>query len=603
MTYTVGDLLAEFLAASGVTTAFGIVSVHNVPLLDAIGRRNTIRFVPVRGEMGGGHMADAYARVSGGLGVLITSTGPGAANAVPALAEASFAGSPVLHITGQTATAFIGRDAGGVHDLPGQRAMLEAVCKSVYRPVAPEQVFGLLLAAVTDALSARQGPVTVELPTDLQRQAVTRPPALDRLEVRRRVALPLEAELDAAAEMLAGSRRPMLWLGNGAKAAGAEALALLDLGFGAVSSWNGRGIVPEDHPRTLGGLHGNGAPEIEAFYDTVDVMLVVASRLRGHETHDGALRLPRRRVQVDLDPSANGRSYKSELFVQGDAALVLAGLAQRLAGRIAVDPGFGDDLADARSRAAEAYRVSLGPYADFPAQLRHAMPRDAIWVRDATVAASTWGHRLMPVYGASNSVYPVGRRDRSRPAVRRRRRAGGGAARPQDGGARRRRRVCGEHDGTLDRRAGAGRSLHHRHERRHLRGDRPHPGRVPGRPPLLRRAARPGPRGLGRAGGDAVLAGGPVRPVRRLRRPRACRSGSGAGRGRHARHRPGACVWPLRAQVTFGVWLRQYLSQNFGYRPCADIQISRQIDGCWPIPEWQLRCSVTGISAIRPSEI
>src|SRR6185312_476560 len=66
--YTVGDLVAEFLAACGVTTAFGIASVHNIPMLDAIGRRNTIRFMMARGEMGGAHMADGYARVNGGLG-------------------------------------------------------------------------------------------------------------------------------------------------------------------------------------------------------------------------------------------------------------------------------------------------------------------------------------------------------------------------------------------------------------------------------------------------------------------------------------------------------------------------------------------------------
>lgn len=300
MGYAVGDLVAEFLIAAGVTTAFGIVSVHNIPILDAIGRRNTIRFVPARGEMGGGHMADAYARVSGGLGVLITSTGPGAANAVPALAEAQFAGSPVLHITGQTATRFLGRDIGAVHDLPGQGAMLAAVCKSVYRPLVAEQVFGLLAAAATDALSAPRGPVTVEIPADLQMQEVRRPAALDRLELALRRSEPMAAELDAAADLLAAARRPMLWLGNGAREAGAEALALLDLGFGAVSSWNGRGIVPEDHPRTLGALHGNGAPEIEAFYDGVDAMVVVGSRLRGHETLDGALRLPRNLVRVDL---------------------------------------------------------------------------------------------------------------------------------------------------------------------------------------------------------------------------------------------------------------------------------------------------------------
>ncbi len=408
MGYNVGDLVAEFLAAAGVTTAFGIVSVHNIPILDAIGRRNAIRFVPVRGEMGGGHMADAYARVSGGLGVLVTSTGPGAANAVPALVEAAFAGSPVLHITGQTATRFLGRDTGAVHDLPGQGAMLAAVCKSVYRPCVAEQVFGLLAAAAADALSAPRGPVTVEIPSDLQMQEVSRPAALDRLELALRRSEPMAAELDAVADLLAGARRPMLWLGNGAREAGAEALALLDLGFGAVSSWNGRGIVPEDHPRTLGALHGNGAPEIEAFYDSVDAMLVVGSRLRGHETLDGTLRLPRTLVQVDVDPRANGRTYASRLFACGDAAAVLAGLRRRLEGRIDVEPGFGEDIAHARRLASAAYRASLGPYASFSAQLRQAMPRNALWVRDATVAGATWAHRLLPVFGPRDSVHPVG---------------------------------------------------------------------------------------------------------------------------------------------------------------------------------------------------
>ena len=73
---TIGDVVAEFLQAIGVTAAFGVISVHNTPMLDAIGRRNAIRFVRARGEAGAGSMADAYARVTGGLGVLITSTGP-----------------------------------------------------------------------------------------------------------------------------------------------------------------------------------------------------------------------------------------------------------------------------------------------------------------------------------------------------------------------------------------------------------------------------------------------------------------------------------------------------------------------------------------------
>ena len=406
--YNVGDLVAEFLARVGVTTCFGIVSVHNIPMLDAIGRRNAIRYVMSRGEMGGAHMADAYARVSGHLGVMFSSTGPGAANAVPGLVEAQFAGSPVLHITGQTPTRFIDRDMGSVHDVPGQTAMLAAVGKAAYRVRSAGEAFGVLTRAATLALTPPMGPVSVEIPIDIQRTPIPRPAGLDSLCLPvPPPAPPAEAELDEAAEILARAKRPMLWLGNGAKSAGREALALMGLGFGAVSSWNGRGIIPEDHPMTLAGLHGNGSPRVQEFYGTVDAMLVVGSRLRAHETMENAMRLPATRIQVDVDPRANGRTYPSSAFICGDAGLAMAGLARRLAGRIAVEPGFAADFAALKRQATVEYLATLGPYADFPRLLRGALPRDALWVRDITISNSSWGNRIFPVYGPRDAVHPV----------------------------------------------------------------------------------------------------------------------------------------------------------------------------------------------------
>jgi acetolactate synthase-1/2/3 large subunit len=406
--YNVGDLVAEFLSRVGVSTCFGIVSVHNIPMLDGIGRRNAIRYVMARGEMGGAHMADAYARVSGHLGVLFSSTGPGAANAVPGLVEARFAGSPVLHITGQTPTKFLDRDMGTVHDLPGQTAMLAAVCKAALRVRSAPEALGVLTRAAALALTPPTGPVSVEVPIDVQRTAIARPAALDTLVLPVPPPLPpSEAALDAAAEVLARVRRPMLWLGNGAKAAGGAATELLDLGFGAVSSWNGRGIVPEDHPMTLGGMHGNGSPRVQAFYRSCDAMLVVGSRLRGHETMEFALKLPETLVQVDVDPSADGRTYPNVAFVCGDAALAMEGLAARLRGRIDVDPGYAADFQETRRRATAEYLETLGPYADFPAALRGALPRDALWVRDVTISNSSWGNRVFPVYGPRDAVHPV----------------------------------------------------------------------------------------------------------------------------------------------------------------------------------------------------
>ncbi len=173
-----------------------------------------------------------------------------------------------------------------------------------------------------------------------------------------------------------------------------------------VTSWNGRGILPEDHPMTLGAL--NSTPEVVAFYRSVDLMVVAGSRLRGHETRDMTLQLPKRRAQIDVDPQANGRTYGCDLFLCADSALTLAGLAERLVGRLRVDAGYADEISDLKAKTIEAYRAGLGPYRNFPGDLREAVPRDAIWVRDITLNNSTWGNRIFPVYGPRDSVYPVG---------------------------------------------------------------------------------------------------------------------------------------------------------------------------------------------------
>jgi len=116
---TVGELAARFLEQCGVKAAFGVISIHNMPILDAFNTRQKIRFVSARGEAGACNMADAYARVTGTLGVCVTSTGTGAGNAAGALVEALTAGTPLLHLTGQIESDFIDRDLGFIHEAPG----------------------------------------------------------------------------------------------------------------------------------------------------------------------------------------------------------------------------------------------------------------------------------------------------------------------------------------------------------------------------------------------------------------------------------------------------------------------------------------------------
>ena len=407
--YTVAELVAEFLEKCDVDTAFGIVSVHNIPMLDGVARRGKIRFVMTRGEMGAGHMADAYARVTRKLGVVFTSTGPGAANAASALVEAGFASSPVLHITGQSMTKHIGRGRGAVHDVPDQLGMLKSISKTAYRIGTPDQALSILKRAVADALSAPMGPVSIEIPIDVQKSVIDRPAELDALVLPiAALRIASTAEMDRLVALVSQAKRPMLWLGNGARDAASAATKLLDLGFGLVTSWAGRGIVPDDHPMSIGALNGTGAPLVEAFYDTVDLLLVVGSRLRGHETMDATARLPKNIIQIDIDPMANDRTYKNQAFVCAEAASTLEALSLKLKGKISIDPKFENEFKAMKIAAFEEFRQTLGPYSSFPDQVRNAMPRDAIWVRDITLNNSTWGNKLFPLYDGCSSAYPIG---------------------------------------------------------------------------------------------------------------------------------------------------------------------------------------------------
>jgi acetolactate synthase-1/2/3 large subunit len=403
----VGDLVAEFLHQVGIEVVFGVVSVHNIPMVDGLGRRNTVRFVGGRGEMGAGHMADGYARARRGLGCFITSTGPGAANAPGALVEARFGSSPVLHLTGQTATGDLDKAHGAVHDVPSQLDMLASVSKRAYRVRTPETAFGILLKAAAEAMTPPMGPVSVEIPIDVQRAKIARPEQLDNIVLPIPVA---EAgngtSLDAIADMAAGAKQPLLWCGTGARYAREPVERLAAMGFGVVTSINGRAVIPEDHAMTLGAF--NAVPVVEKLYEDVDLMIVAGGRMRGHETRDLSLKLPQRRVHIDIDPEAFGRTYEANHYHVGEAGAALTALADRLEGRMNVAPNWAEMIAATRDAAHKAYRPTLGPYADFAAIVRDVMPDDCYWVRDITISNSTWGNRYMPLGAPEQNIYPVG---------------------------------------------------------------------------------------------------------------------------------------------------------------------------------------------------
>ena len=402
---TVGELVVRFLEQCGTRAAFGVISIHNMPILDAFHRRQKIRFVPARGEAGACNMADAYARVSGTLGACITSTGTGAGNAAGALVEALTAGTPMIHITGQIEAEYLDRDLGFIHEAPAQLAMLQAVSKAAFRIRNAQTALATLREAARLAQTPPCGPVSIEIPIDVQKALLDLPDDLWPVDTTPPPVLP--APLDALAERLRGARRPLLWLGGGARGASDAAARFVKMGWGIVTSVQGRGVVAEDHASTLGSY--NLQKPVEDFYQSCDAMLVVGSRLRSNETLSYKLRLPSKLYRVDANPLAHNRGYDSNLFVHGDAALTLDALADRLEGRMEIDPRLLPDLQAARKQAGDHVDAGLGPYLQLKDELGKAMQHQPCWwVRDITLSNSMWGNRAPALDHPRAGVHALG---------------------------------------------------------------------------------------------------------------------------------------------------------------------------------------------------
>jgi acetolactate synthase-1/2/3 large subunit len=401
---TVGELIAAFLEQCGVRTAFGVISIHNMPILDAINSRGKIRYIGARGEAGAVNMADGLARVSGGLGVAFTSTGTAAGNAAGAMVEALTAGTPVLHITGQIETGYLDQDLAYIHEAPDQLSMLASISKAAYRVRTVETALPTIREAVRVAQTAPSGPVSVEIPIDIQAAEIEWPADLSAPHVT--TLTHDRARVTQLADALAEARRPLLWLGGGTRHARAAVERLVALGFGVVTSVQGRGVLPEDHPATLGAF--NMLASVESFYKTCDAVLVVGSRLRGNETLKYKLALPQPLYRIDADALADNRGYRNDLFVHGDAVAVLEELATLLEGRVKVDPTFAGDLAAAREIAVADVGKDLGPYKRLVDALQRSVGQDYNWVRDVTISNSTWGNRLLKIFTPRAGVHALG---------------------------------------------------------------------------------------------------------------------------------------------------------------------------------------------------
>lgn len=368
------DVVAQFLAAEGIRHVFAISGGASLHLIHSIAETPGTTFVCPQHEQAGAMAADGYARVSGGLGCAVATSGPGATNLITGICSAYYDSVPVLYLTGQVAT-FRAKGDTGVRQMGFQETDTVDICRTITKSAVlvtdPYRVRYELQRAVSIAKTGRPGPVLVDIPDDLQRldidpaKLIADVPAPDISET------PVsDAVLEDCIAAVRSAKRPVIIYGWGVHLARAEAeageLARL-LGIPVALTWAARDLMPHDDPLAIGGFGTHGVRFANYAVQNADLIISVGSRLDTKATGSPPSTFAReaRIVMVDVDQTEIGKfarvGVKLHLGVVADARSFLRAFADRA--RHERFPGFApwlERIEDWKRR----YPACLPQYAD-----------------------------------------------------------------------------------------------------------------------------------------------------------------------------------------------------------------------------------------------
>jgi acetolactate synthase-1/2/3 large subunit len=405
---TGGMAIVEALIANGVDTVFGLPGAQLYPLFDALQQRSDrVRTVGARHEQACGYMAFGYARSTGRPGVFAVVPGPGILNTSAALCTAHGCCAPVLCITGQVPSAFLGRGRGHLHELPDQLATLRSLTKWAARIERPVDAPEVINEAFRQMLSGRPGAVAVEMAWDTMASsayvepmgaaAIPKPPAPSPLEV------------DAAAKLLAAARRPMIMTGSGAQHASDAVRALAkELDAPVAAFRGGRGIVSEDHPL---GISSYAAFKL---WPQTDALIGIGSRVEmPYMRWTGMMSLvdrpqaPPHLIRIDIDP-AEMRRLVPHAGIVADADVwtrALLAAVRRLRGRKGAAKGASEARArvtDVKAEVRAAYE-KVQPQLAYLDAIRRVLPREGLFVTEVSQMGFT-SYFGYPVYAPRTYV-------------------------------------------------------------------------------------------------------------------------------------------------------------------------------------------------------
>jgi acetolactate synthase-1/2/3 large subunit len=404
---TGGELLVRCLANEGVEFVFGLPCPEVDPVLAALDARG-LRFVPVRHEAAAVHMAEGLYKTSGRLAAVLGNPGPGSANLLPGVITARHEGVPVFVVTAQHRLGIVYPSPPSTFQGQDQLDLFKPAVKWSAPLFSWDRIPEVVRMAAREMWTGRPGPVHLEAPmpviyaTGDPSSAPVRPPQRHRASPPQ----PSQAQLEQAAEMLAGAERPLVVAGAGVDRAGANAplLEIVErLDCPVSSTMAGRSSVPFDHPNHVYGF----APPADAVRREADVVLVAGSRL-------GNLDLPfdkywgdpekARLIQIDVDPRHVGVTRPIELGIVSDLAPALEALAEALRRRGAgASGGWNLDTHRRALRAlwdAELDRIAgWGGPGVHPGAAMQGVGRvfggESIYVTDGGMT-SLWAHWLLP---------------------------------------------------------------------------------------------------------------------------------------------------------------------------------------------------------------
>lgn len=353
------QLVVRALEDAGARFAFGIPGTHNIELYDALAD-SSVRPVLVTDEQGASFMADGVSRSSDSVGVVNLVPGAGVTHALSGIAEAFMDTVPLVVLA-----CGIRRDTGRafqLHDID-QAALLGPVTKAVLRPASADEIYPAVRRAFDLARAGAPGPVAVEIPAecymltaDVGAPSYT-PAAAGATE-------PAASALDAAVELLARARRPLLYLGAGARGAGELLVALAErLEAPIATTIQGKGVVPERHPLWLWcGLGRSAPPFVRAVEAECDAMLAIGCRFSEVATASYGFTPPAALVHVDIEPAVLNRNHQAAVAVAADAHAFVSALLPRLGPR--------DPYAPWREQIASGHRDLARTWRDDPSDAR-----------------------------------------------------------------------------------------------------------------------------------------------------------------------------------------------------------------------------------------